>query len=94
MNNKFIKKWALPFFAIASTFIILEFSLKQLENNRSVLEKQLIALKDNIKEEENHQIYLKRQIKSQNDPAWIELILKRDLGLVPEGQIKIYFVPH
>ncbi len=31
------------------------------------------------------------QISSQNDPAWIELILMKRLGLVPEGQTKIYF---
>lgn len=28
---------------------------------------------------------LKLRIASQNDPAWIEMILMRDLGVVPEG---------
>lgn len=31
------------------------------------------------------------QINSQKDPAWIELILMKELGLVPEGQLKVYF---
>jgi hypothetical protein len=31
------------------------------------------------------------QIQSQSDPAWVEMILKRNLGLVPEGQTKVYF---
>jgi hypothetical protein len=31
------------------------------------------------------------QIQSQNDPDWIELVLKKRLGLVPEGQKKVYF---
>ena len=31
------------------------------------------------------------QIQSQSDPAWVELVLKRNLGLVPEGQTKVYF---
>ena len=31
------------------------------------------------------------QIQSQSDPAWVEMVLKRNLGLVPEGQVKVYF---
>lgn len=31
------------------------------------------------------------QIKSQSDPEWIEMMLKKDLGMVPEGQVKVYF---
>lgn len=31
------------------------------------------------------------QINSESDPAWIELVLMHKLGLVPEGQIKVYF---
>ena len=31
------------------------------------------------------------QIKSQNDPAWIEMTLMKSLGVVPEGQKKVYF---
>ena len=31
------------------------------------------------------------EIKSQNDPAWIEMTLMKSLGVVPEGQKKVYF---
>jgi len=31
------------------------------------------------------------QIASQNDPAWIELILLRQVGVVPEGFLKVHF---
>jgi hypothetical protein len=34
---------------------------------------------------------LRLQIHSQNDPSWIEMILMRDLGVVPEGWIKVHF---
>jgi hypothetical protein len=30
-------------------------------------------------------------IASQDDPAWIEMILMRDLGVVPVGYLKVYF---
>lgn len=36
---------------------------------------------------------LQRQMQSQSDLQWIELALKRGLGLVPENQTKIYFSP-
>ena len=36
--------------------------------------------------EENH-----LRISSQSDPAWIEMILMRDLGVVPEGYLKVHF---
>lgn len=34
---------------------------------------------------------LQLQIASQSDPAWIEMILMRDLGVVPEGYLKVHF---
>ncbi len=34
---------------------------------------------------------LQRQIHSQSDPQWMELVLMKRLGLVPEGQTKVYF---
>lgn len=34
---------------------------------------------------------LEYRLKSQSRPEWIEMVLMRSLGLVPEGQIKVYF---
>ncbi len=31
------------------------------------------------------------QIASQSDPAWIEMVLMRELGVVPEGFLKVHF---
>lgn len=50
-------------------------------------------------EEMNREKSIARQIKedlllavaSQEDPAWIEMILMRDLGVVPEGWLKVHF---
>ena len=41
------------------------------------------------KKEENKELLL--QINSQSDPAWIEMILMRELGVVPEGKLKVHF---
>jgi len=34
---------------------------------------------------------LNLKLNSQSDPAWIEQVLMKEVGLVPEGQIKIHF---
>ena len=31
------------------------------------------------------------KINSQSDPAWIEMVLMKELGVVPEGQLKVHF---
>lgn len=31
------------------------------------------------------------QVSSQSDPDWVELVLRKGLGLVPEGQKKVFF---
>lgn len=31
------------------------------------------------------------KIASQDDPCYIELVLTKELGVVPEGQMKVYF---
>ena len=56
----------------------------QLESKMVHLEKaRTLAL---VKRED-----LLKQIDSQSDPAWIEMLLKKKLGVVPEGQVKVYF---
>ena len=35
--------------------------------------------------------YLRDRISSQTDPAWIEMVLIRDLGVVPAGYLKVHF---
>lgn len=31
------------------------------------------------------------RLKSQSDPAWIEMVLIKELGVVPENKIKVHF---
>jgi hypothetical protein len=33
------------------------------------------------------------KIRSEADPDWIELVLMRELGVVPEGSLKVHFAP-
>ena len=31
------------------------------------------------------------RLQSESDPAWIEMVLMKELGVVPEGWIKVHF---
>ena len=61
----------------ASTVSELNFRLSEMEKERQ------LALQE--KEE------LTLTLASQGDPSWIELILLRELGVVPEGFLKVHF---
>jgi hypothetical protein len=38
-----------------------------------------------------HKEQLALALASQNDPAWVELVLLRELGVVPDGFLKVHF---
>lgn len=61
-------------------------------------QKVIAALSDRLKEMQAAKLEaLERRdelqlcLASQNDPAWIEMVLIRDLGVVPEGFVKVHF---
>ena len=56
----------------------------ELKENVDLLERQLYAA---IESREDYLL----QMDSQNDPAWIEMLIKKHLGMVPYGQKKVYF---
>ena len=56
----------------------------ELKNKSNQLETNLHAA---IEQRED----LLMQMQSQSDPAWIELLIKKHLGMVPYGQTKVYF---
>ena len=85
-----VKSWWVYLFCIFSFFLFNHFSGKKkieisnLEKKRSYLECQRdYALS---KKEE---LYV--QICSQSDQSWIEIVLMKQLGLVPDGYMKIHF---
>lgn len=81
----------ITFFIFFITLIVLEVSLKKVDAEETALKNHLMSLKEKIDEAKRDQSYLTKSINSQSDPLWVELVLKRVLGLVPEQQTKIYF---
>lgn len=86
--------WVVLFMGFSAAVCAGGFHRKQsviiaLDQQVSILERKKLC-------ELDIQAELRAQIDSQNDPAWVEMTLMRVLGLVPEGQSKVYFYsePH
>ncbi len=90
LEQFFLKNWWVAAIVIIS-FLLYEQGIHSYKDNHDYLNKRLESLR---KEEillKAEQQDLLDQIRSQSDPKWIEETLKKVLGVVPEGQKKIYF---
>lgn len=84
-----IRSWyVIAFFLVG--FILYENTLENRESLHSQLHQKWKMLKKEKDSKLMLQEELEHHIKSYNDPDWIELILIKNLGLVPDGQQKIY----
>ena len=57
----------------------------------SALSNKLTSMEMEKQKALNIQEDLQLRMNSGSDPAWIELMLMKKLGVVPEGQIKVCF---
>lgn len=89
--KRFISRywWVVLFVSLCGT--IYGSSIRKKDEVIYSLDKQLSALQLQTQELMEVQQDLRLQIDSQSDPAWIQLTLMKVLGLVPEGQSKVYF---
>lgn len=81
--------WVLLF--TAGCFLIYSQAMQKKTLVAKALQEHLEALHDQKGQllEEHEDLVL--QIHSQSDPAWIQLTLMKGLGLVPDGQMKVFF---
>lgn len=81
--------WVILF--ILFSLILLEQGLKRQREEFAKLSEYMNKLKVAkdvaLKEQEE----LRIRINSESDPAWVELILMKSLGVLPEGQQKVFF---
>lgn len=81
--------WAVVFVLLCG--LIYLHALRQKDRSYQELARQFRTLEQEKTAALADQEDLLSQISSQSDPAWVEMILKRNLGLVPEDQVKVYF---
>jgi hypothetical protein len=89
-KNFMIQSWWVILFIFVCSIVYTHASQKKneligsLDEHLAGLKKEKISL---LQEKED----LLLQVNSQSDPAWIQLTLMKGLGLVAEGQLKVYF---
>ena len=81
--------WFFLFLAAGALFYL--YSIREKNQIYSEMTVKLHELEKQKKEALTSQSDLRLQIESQSDPAWVEMVLKRNLGMVREGQVKVYF---
>ena len=82
--------WTILFFLII--LFAYDQAAKSREDEESKLREKFQQLLLAQQEARVLQEELRREIASQGDDSWIELVLMQKLGLVPEGQTKAHFL--
>ena len=86
-----VREWWWVFAFVFLSVILYERGMEERES----LYRDLYAHLNQLRIEKNAALKLqtdfRQQLNSQSDPEWIERILIRELGLVPDGYQKIYF---
>jgi Tfp pilus assembly protein PilE len=88
--GQLLASWWVLFFALLC-YVAYEQSLRSYYYHWELLTAQASLLQKQQEQARHLQRELKASVNSQQDPAWIELTLMRQLGVVPEGQWKAVF---
>ncbi|NGY95763.1 hypothetical protein [Neochlamydia sp. AcF95] len=86
----FFQAWWVILFGLF-IYMLLEQGMKVQNKEYATLQEHYQELEKQKKEAYALQEKLLIEINSQSDPAWVEQVLMKGLGLVPEGQIKVFF---
>lgn len=81
--------WVILFCLLCSIFY--EQGYNRIEADYTKLNEQLKKLEGEKEKALALQENLLMQLESQSDPAWVEMLLMKGLGVVPEGQKKVFF---
>lgn len=90
LKERLIKAWWVYLFLLLCA-LVYEPNYVRLHKSEVQLQKKLLELKEEKARALQIEADLQLQIDSQNDHDWVELVLMRKLGLVPEGQKKFLF---
>lgn len=81
--------WVLLFALICFSLYFREVHKKNIELFAVQTEKKALEERKAVVTEQKDELIEK--IHSQSDPAWIEMVLMKELGVVPEGKTKVHF---
>lgn len=90
LASHFFKNWWVAAFILMALAFYAEASYQKQQEAFFLEEKYAALQKEKVKALDERQ-ELGLQLKSEEDPQWIELVLKYKLGVVPEGETKVVF---
>ncbi len=85
-----INSWWVYIILFCGLFVFNQ-AIKKRNNDIVKLESRLYNLSSEKIFMENEKDDLTLRLHSQSDPEWVELILRKELGVVPDGFIKVHF---
>lgn len=89
--RSFIVDWWWVILFLFVSFFTYEQIKKDIHHEYLALNNRLSQLQVQKEKALETQAELKSYIHSQTDPEWIKLTLKKRLGVVPEGEVKVHF---
>ena len=90
MNIKILKK-IIFIFTIALFCFGFYYLLEKKKMEILVLNKKVKLLEVKMQQKLDEKKEMEAKINSQSDPEWIELVLMKKMGVVPEGKVKVQF---
>ena len=86
----FVRSWWVWLFALLC-YGVYDYATRRQERRQKRLEEEIAQREEMVAQLQIEHDDLERRLHSQSDPAWIEMVLMEQLGVVPEGQTKVYF---
>jgi hypothetical protein len=83
--------WSLPILFSLALLSWYEWEGYRYQQFFSRFEKQLAYLEQEKVKYEQERVFLLECIASESDSAWVEIVLKKELGVVAKGSKKVLF---
>lgn len=87
----FFQEWWWVVLFISVVLLTYDQIRKDIEVEYQNLKNKLVLIETQKNQAVEEHADLQLSIQSQTDPEWIKLTLKKRLGVVPEGQVKVHF---
>ena len=90
-NFDWLRHWSWVILFGLITYIFYDQARKSKEREIVLMKRQLSFLEEDKDKLLSAKEDFLLRIDSQNDPTWVEQVLMKELGVVPNGYLKVYF---
>lgn len=91
IKKEWLSKWWWTILFCLASYIFFDSAQRKKDKEIFTLQQQMQQIRSEQQLLAHQKDELTARIESQNDPEWVELVLMKELGVVPEGYMKVYF---